>query len=151
MTIQDWGAIGEIVGAVAVLLTLLYLAKQIKHSSDVAKVTSYHQAIDQIVRSGEDPDFSILATKIARGESLTPEEQTRSNVLATIFIYGHEILLHLRNRGQVDEKLWQNVISNNMVYLKSDMILPVLRERPGPISHELRELVEHAPEDRGPG
>ncbi len=146
MSIQDWGAIGEVVGAIAVLLTLLYLAKQIKHSIDVAKVTSYHQAIDQIVRSGEAPDFSILATKIERGESLTPEEQTRSNVLATIFIYGHEILLHLFSQNQVDERLWENVISNNMVYLKSDMMLPVLRERPGPISHELLKLVENTTE-----
>ncbi len=144
MSIQDWGAIGEIAGAIAVLLTLLYLAKQIKHSSDVAKVTSYHQAIDQIVRAGIDPDFSILATKIERGESLTPEEQTRSNTLATIFIYGHEILLHLLNQGHVDKRLWENVISNNMVYLKSDMMLPVLRERPGPISLELSKLVESA-------
>ena len=144
MTIQDWGAIGEIVGAVAVLLTLLYLAKQIKHSIEVAKVSSYHQAIDQIVRSGEDPDFSRLATKIENGESLTPEEQTRSNILATVFIYGHEILLHLRNRDQIDETLWENVITNNMVYLKSDMMLPVLRERPGKISHELLKLVEKA-------
>ena len=68
MSIQDWGAIGEIAGAIAVLLTLLYLAKQIKHSSDVAKVTSYHQAIDQIVRSSMDPDFSILAKK-SKGEN----------------------------------------------------------------------------------
>jgi hypothetical protein len=144
MSIQDLGAIGEIVGAIAVLLTLLYLAKQIKHNSDIAKITSYHQAIDQIVRSGMDPDFSILATKIERGESLTPEEQTRSNALATIFIYGHEILLHLLNQGQVDNRLWENVISNNMVSLKSDMMLPVLRERTGPISLELLELVESA-------
>ena len=144
MSIQDWGAICENIGSVAVLLTLLYLAKQIKNSSDVAKVTSYHQAIGQIVSASIDPDFSILATKIESGESLTPEEQTRSNVLATLFIYGHEILLHLLNQGQVDERLWENVISNNMVYLKSDMMLPVLKERPGPISLELLKLVENA-------
>ena len=75
---------------------------------------------------------------------MTPEEQTRSNVLATIFIYGHEILLHLLNQGQVDERLWENVISTNMVYLQSDMILPVLKERPGPISLELIKIVENA-------
>ena len=33
------GAIGEIVGAFAVLATLIYLAKQIRHSTDVSKVT----------------------------------------------------------------------------------------------------------------
>jgi hypothetical protein len=30
MTLQDWGAIGEVVGAVSVVVTLIYLAKQIR-------------------------------------------------------------------------------------------------------------------------
>ena len=30
MTLQDWGAIGEVVGALAVVVTLIYLAKQIR-------------------------------------------------------------------------------------------------------------------------
>jgi hypothetical protein len=33
MTLQDWGAIGEVVGAVAVVLTLIYLAKQIRQNT----------------------------------------------------------------------------------------------------------------------
>jgi len=30
MTLQDWGAIGEVVGALAVVVTLIYLTKQIR-------------------------------------------------------------------------------------------------------------------------
>lgn len=30
MTLQDWGSIGEVVGAIAVVVTLIYLAKQIR-------------------------------------------------------------------------------------------------------------------------
>ena len=30
MTIQDWGAIDEVVGAIAVVLTLIYLAFQLR-------------------------------------------------------------------------------------------------------------------------
>ncbi len=30
MTLQDWGAVGELLGAIAVVLTLIYLAKQIR-------------------------------------------------------------------------------------------------------------------------
>ena len=33
MTWQDWGSIGEIVGAIAVVITLIYLAKQIKQNT----------------------------------------------------------------------------------------------------------------------
>jgi hypothetical protein len=33
MTLQDWGSIGEVVGALAVVVTLIYLAKQIKQNT----------------------------------------------------------------------------------------------------------------------
>ena len=73
-TLVNWeavGAIAESIGAAAVLLTLVYLARQIKHNSEVTKVASYHQAIDQIVQAGVDPDFSLLRAKFELGEPLT--------------------------------------------------------------------------------
>ena len=33
MTIQDWGALGEIIGALAVVASLVYLAVQIRQNS----------------------------------------------------------------------------------------------------------------------
>src|SRR5512134_3101899 len=33
MTLQDWGAIGEVVGALTVVVTLIYVAKQIKQNT----------------------------------------------------------------------------------------------------------------------
>ena len=35
MTIQDLGAVGEFIGGVAVLVTLIYLAVQIKQNTNV--------------------------------------------------------------------------------------------------------------------
>ena len=144
MGIQEWGAIGEIVGAIGVLITLVYLARQVRHSSEVAKVASYHQGIGQIIESAMAPDFSILAAKIESGEPLSPEEQMRAATLSSAFIFGHEILLHLYRQHQVDEVLWNNIISNNLGYLTSKMMLPVLQARPGVLSKELSRLVEAA-------
>ena len=36
MSIQDWGAVGEIVGALAVLATLIYLAVQLRYQNKIA-------------------------------------------------------------------------------------------------------------------
>ena len=33
MTLQDWGSIGEVIGAIAVVVTLIYLAKQIRQNT----------------------------------------------------------------------------------------------------------------------
>ena len=32
MTLQDWGAVSQIVGTVAILVTLIYLASQVKYA-----------------------------------------------------------------------------------------------------------------------
>ena len=47
---MDWGAIaavGEILGAVAVVVTLLYLSKQIKQNSKAVEVTALRDTTDQ--------------------------------------------------------------------------------------------------------
>ena len=40
------GAIGEVVGALSVLLTLIYLAKQIKDNSNLLTISAYQTAMD---------------------------------------------------------------------------------------------------------
>ena len=142
MSIQDWGAIGEIVGAIGVLATLVYLALQVRHSTEVSKVASYHAAVHQIVEAAKDPEFALLLEKIKGGETLSTEEETRSQILAAIFIYGHEILLHLFEKRQVNEALWENVMANNLPFLQSRMINAVLQNRPGAISKRLLTYVE---------
>ena len=141
------GAVGEIVGAMAVVLTLIYLSRQIRHSSDVSKVSSYHEAIAQIVESAKDPDFHRFQYKFSVKEPLDPEEQVKSDILATLFIYSHEILLHLYNKGQVDEVLWKNIMDNNMGFLTGDMMLPVLKARTGTLSRNLLEIIEGRMDD----
>ncbi len=88
-----------------------------------------------------------FSTSSTIGEPLAPEEQIKSNVLATMFIYSHEILLHLYQTKQVDEVLWENIMVNNMGYLSGDMMLPVLKQRSGRLSRELLEVIESASED----
>lgn len=48
MTIQDWGAIGEVVSAVAVVATLLYLAIQIRYARLAAADVSRHNRADGV-------------------------------------------------------------------------------------------------------
>ena len=49
MSIQDWGAIGEIIGAAGVILTLVYLARQIRQNTKTVSAQMV-QAIGQNTR-----------------------------------------------------------------------------------------------------
>ena len=48
MTIQDWGAVGEIVGALAVVVTLAYLATQIRYARVAANDASRQGRADGV-------------------------------------------------------------------------------------------------------
>jgi hypothetical protein len=60
MTIQDWGALGEIIGAVAVVASLVYLAMQIRqntqqisHSIEATRIASLERNIESANRMRE--------------------------------------------------------------------------------------------------
>ena len=60
MTIQDWGAVSEIVGAIAVIITLIYLAVQIRQNTSQirneghARITeSYNEILSQLLDDDE--------------------------------------------------------------------------------------------------
>ncbi len=46
MSIQDWGAIGEVLGAIAIFVTLIYLATQIRQSNAASRTSSRQTIID---------------------------------------------------------------------------------------------------------
>ena len=60
MTIQDLGAIGELIGAAAVIFTLVYLARQIRENSRQLRVSSI-TSINNLVNDGFDPIYNNQA------------------------------------------------------------------------------------------
>lgn len=57
MTIQDWGAIGEILGAVATIATLIYLALQIRQNTRALKAAG----MDSTIQTANDIRTSLFS------------------------------------------------------------------------------------------
>ncbi len=152
MDIMELGAIGELVGGVAVIATLIYLAMQVKQSSQASKIASYHQGIAQIVESALDPDFATLLAKHTEdSEGLTNQEELRLTVLTHALLFGHEIIYGMYQRGQVDDIEWQNLFENNFwLLLSHPFAVELARSRPGVLSRRLFALIEAALEDGRP-
>lgn len=93
MSIQDWGAIGEIIGALAVVASLIYLAVQIRHSTrqishslDSAKLAAFDQNVESGNRAREllitNPEVTELLLKgFVDYRNLPPTDQFRCNLL----------------------------------------------------------------------
>ena len=88
MTIQDLGAISEVVGAIAVVVTLLYLAIQTRQSRIATEQTVDLARVQATVSVGEaysrwrnliasNPDLVIVIAKANSGQDLTEVEKTQ--------------------------------------------------------------------------
>ena len=93
MNIQDWGAIGEIVGALAVVASLIYLAAQIRQNTrqislglESTKLAAFEQNVESGNRARElfitNPEITDLFLKgLADYRSLRSTEKFRCNML----------------------------------------------------------------------
>lgn len=144
----DWdaiAAIAEVIGVLVVAASVVFLAiqvqlnnKEVRHNTETAKVSAYHQVIDQIVVAWTDPEFSTLSERYASDPaSLSPEEERRLDTLWIPALFGHEIALELANNGLIDGRLWENMLINNAALLTGDKPMALLAQRIGPLSGQL--------------
>ena len=62
MSIQEWGAIGELVGGAAVLVTLVYLALQVRQTQHFMRAQAYQDRLVSIMD---------LSMRVAESQSLS--------------------------------------------------------------------------------
>ncbi len=120
------GAIGEVTGAVVVIVSVLYLARQVRQSTQQAEFTS-SQAVDTSNMMAFDPIYipenSVIWTKgHSEPESLTSHESHIFNMLMVrVLLASFNTTSHYYSRGVYDGEL----------YLKSAAYFKSLVETPG--------------------
>jgi hypothetical protein len=79
MDLQDWGAVGEILGGIAVVFTLVYLARQIRENSRQIRVSAI-TSINHLINEAWDPIYSrdrnvrVWTTGLRSPEDLDEED-----------------------------------------------------------------------------
>jgi hypothetical protein len=114
MTIQDWGAIGEILGGIAVVATLIYLSIQLRQASAAIKIST--------AETGTTHNAPIWREMIANPELTEPmmrggsDIQSLDEVEYARFLLGvnmqmrffeHQFLLH--QEGAIHEGFWEGM------------------------------------------
>jgi hypothetical protein len=109
-SIQGLSALGDLVGSAAVLVTLIYVAYQIRQNSIIARTAGQRELLrnygDWVQLTTTHPDLvNVLRKALADWESATPEEQERANgwMLSTALLaeqaqyLWHDKLMHERS------------------------------------------------------
>ena len=118
------GAIGEIVGAAAVVVSLIYLATQIRQNN--SQVAEQVRALKLQAYDASATHFSGFRLAIARSPQLAslwrrakesfvdlaPDEQAQINELLIELFYSYENMLQRKRQGVIDDDLWEVVEQN---------------------------------------
>jgi len=109
------GAIGEIVGAVAVVASLVYLATQIRNQNRESRLAAMHEISSGFRETTSkilNGDLSRIFVKaIESFESLTDEERLRLLVLITAIFRAWEEAFILHDIGHLDSRAWKPMLS----------------------------------------
>lgn len=108
MTIQDLGSIGEFIAAIATLITLIYLATQIRHNTATARASTLQSAVQFTVSLSEsiyrDAEVSDLFDRgCADLASLSDSEKSRFHLIQIAFFRMCQNSHHQYLEGFIDE------------------------------------------------
>lgn len=112
MNWQAIGAIGEVVGGAGVIITLAYLAVQIRQNTKATRVTNYNEAIHHatamMVHITKDEEISRVWRLGREGsEELSIEDKERfANLMIAYFNHIQAMFLSFRE-GMCDRTVWE--------------------------------------------
>jgi len=106
------GAVGEILGALAVFLSLIYLAIQIREQNKESRALAIHEiseAFRNSVTPFTEPDIATPFALLESGQEITDAQRVMLNGAAQKLLRVWEEAFHQRNNDRLDAKVW-NVI-----------------------------------------
>jgi hypothetical protein len=107
MSLQDLGSLGEFIAAIATLVTLVYLAIQIRQNTKSVRASSFHDAISDFAHGIEelnkDPELTrIFYAGLANFEDLSQLERQRFATYFTAVLRRYESILYQTRRGTLE-------------------------------------------------
>jgi hypothetical protein len=117
MSLEDLGNIGEFVAAVGVIISLIYLALQIRQNTAQIeqntrslKAGAYQAvAADAALRNNviiENQDVAAIVRRGLSGEDLSPDEGIRFQLLLTGIFRYFDSIHYQHSQGMLDEEQW---------------------------------------------
>lgn len=113
MTLQDLGNLGEFVGAIGVVVSLVYLARQLSHNTASVRAASFNSMVQNSISLLEhafrDSEFAAFLDRAeADPERLTPAERVRWDAYMTAAYRHFGNLVYASRVGTLDRQMWDS-------------------------------------------
>lgn len=108
MTLSDLGNLGDFLGGIGVVVTLVYLATQIRQNTRVARIATLQQWVTTVgtvnTAISQSGDFSrIYRAGVEDPKSLEPHERTQFNMYLFQLFNTYESLFFQAEQGAIDQ------------------------------------------------
>ena len=117
MTLQDLGNIGEFVGAVGVVASLVYLAIQIRQNTRSVRASMYQEAVRDVAAASDvlasDAELArIWRTGLRDFDALQPDERQRFAAYALGLLRRMENVFYQTRHGALDFASWKGLLES---------------------------------------
>lgn len=146
------GAIGEVIGALGVIITLAYLALQIRQNTTMMRAnvkqsqTTVTQNLMQVWL-----DNSELIMKANAGSELTAKEDYELKILARAILRGWESYCYMYDVGLLDESEWSGIKRSIERFGSQPHLAAGYMEMRLELSERLRAVIDPVVENRDGG
>ncbi|MCH7600444.1 MAG: hypothetical protein IH973_11865 [Myxococcales bacterium] len=115
MTLEDLGNIGESVGAIGVIVSLVYLATQIRQNTKAVRSNTSQAITDSRVEFlssiSDNPEVArMFFSGLSDLDSLGPDERSRFAIMMARFIATMENCHYQHLRGAMDQEQWTRML-----------------------------------------
>ena len=146
------GAIAETIGAVGIIFTLFYLARQIRNSVEEQSTTHAQGAIQQLFEMAQnDETYVPLLLKMSQGQDLTAQETAYVVTQLTMFMKGYEVIWLQHSRGALLPETYNSLGHMIQYTLSPAAALSLWDETKGVYDTGFTDYVDSIVSSEGPG
>ena len=115
MSWEAAGAIGEIIGAAAVVVSLSYLASQIRTQNREARAASVHQVMheySEAISRLHEPEMADIWVRAHEDfDSLSPRQRLRFVIYLMVSIRSFEDAYFQWREGRLEDEVWRSLLA----------------------------------------
>jgi len=150
--LQTLANIGEIIGAVTVVLSLIYVAVQIRQSTQAQRTENYSRALDRLAAMqsslSQDDKFSLIFSKgVLDTTNLTSQERLRFTWSLYEAFGAFEFMFHASKTDAIPEEVWRRWSAAVAWWLTFPGVQNWWASRPIPFTDSFTLFVESLLED----
>jgi len=110
LRLSEWASIAEVIGAIGVVLSLIYVGIQVRDNTAEIRATNRHQLIARahtaVFVVASSPELAAVIAKLANAEPNTPAEQVQYGFFIRGMIYDVQEAFLLHREGRLGEQYW---------------------------------------------